>query len=132
MTAFGLFAETLEQREDGKVNLNGLIDTLRPRKLPSSFPQLFVYIELRGEPEESESAVMLTFELIDPGGHALRDEAIFPGLNIPATTEGRTKMQVLKVFENVPFSKPGTHLIRVLADGQALCDIPLTIATPTE
>jgi len=92
------------------LNIINIFSVLNTQKFPFSFPQF---------------ALVVNFDVDEPGAHTLETRIIGPDKGMLATSRfplqsSGENLQVIANFENLRFSAPGIHTLDVFLDGQPL------------
>jgi hypothetical protein len=125
--AFVLLADAANVSVEGKLNILGVFDALQVGTLPALHPRATVVMRFRGARDEvGRHELLLSWHA--PDGHELWSSR--GDLDIGAPPPGATEMDFpLLMSLDLPIAASGTHVLRVLMDGEFQGEAPLHVRT---
>ncbi len=114
---------------DGKLNIMGIFQELRPPALPTQLPQMYLVITWDAGPAEfgSQKDCRVTFLGPDP------NEGEFITLDYQLVVPKATRPGARSIFHQIlgigglPINRTGPHAFRVLAGGETKKEVPLYV-----
>jgi hypothetical protein len=117
---------------DGKLNVLGVFEELRPPELPLVLAQMFVVASYSAAAELSGSSVTLGLQLVDPSGAVLLD--IDQSVALSTTLSGRPGPRVtinhVSGLGGLRFPTEGDYLFRFSVDGTEMATTSVYVHPP--
>jgi hypothetical protein len=119
---------------DGKLNIMGIFQELRPGTLPAQVPQMYLVITWDAGPAEfgSQKDCGVTFMGPDPNaGEFIKMEyqLVVPEITRPGA---RAIFHQIMGIGGLPINRPGPHAMHILVGGETKKEVPLYVHEPQE
>src|SRR5512146_1308404 len=113
--SFALFADAANISQEGKLNVLGVFDALQVAQLPAVHPRATMVIRLKALPDDVGRHT-LGFIWLAPDGDEMWSSS--GELEVGAPPPGSTELDVPVIAAiDLPIQEPGTHLMRIVLDG---------------
>lgn len=136
---FAFLADTAVLSSDGKFSvLGGGLGTLTARSFPTVHPVLGIVARVIADQKDVGQTYPFRIDLIRPSGELLTTLAHGP-VEVSNRSDGTSEetydlpltLGIVITFPGITFPEPGRYFFRVVANEQALGDVPLIVRSAT-
>jgi hypothetical protein len=121
-----LLVDSVRQREDGAIDLVGLVEGFSFPSLPVSVEELLLFLRLSLDDADRGRSVRLTFHLLSPDGKE-RSEPQVLGFTVPTRDEHPARDATLLPQLTLSFHQGGPHTLEIRRDGSPLLALPMMV-----
>jgi hypothetical protein len=127
--SFALFADSANISQEGKLNILGVFDALQVASLPAVHPRATMVVRLKALPDDVGRHT-LGFVWLSPEGDEMWSSSgqLDVGAPPPAATE--LDVPVIAAID-LPIQMQGTHVMRVILDGDVCAELVLHVRAGT-
>lgn len=127
--SFALFADSANISQEGKLNILGVFDALQVAALPAVHPRATMVLRLKAMPDDV-GLHNLGFIWMGPGGDELWSSS--GQLEVGAPPPGASELDVPVIAAlDLPIQHSGTHVMRVVLDGDICAELLLHVRAGT-
>ncbi|MGC4043876.1 MAG: hypothetical protein QM758_08710 [Armatimonas sp.] len=121
-----LLVDGVRQREDGAIDLVGLVEGFSFPSLPVSVEELLLFLRLALEDSERGHSIRLTFHLIGPDGKERSPENTL-SFTVPTMKAHPAPDATLLPQFTLAFHQTGPHRLEIRQEGSLLLSLPLMV-----
>ena len=123
--SFALFADAANTSQEGKLNILGVFDALQVAALPAVHPRATMIVRLKALPDDIGRHT-LAFGWVGPNGDEIWSSS--GELEVGNPPPGATELDVPVIAAiDLPIQEAGTHVMRVLLDGDLCAELLLHV-----
>lgn len=127
--SFALFADSANISQEGKLNILGVFDALQVASLPAIHPRATMVVRLKALPDDVGRHT-LGFVWLSPDGDEMWSSS--GQLDVGAPPPGATELDVPVIAAiDLPIQVQGTHVMRVILDGDVCAELILHVRAGT-
>ena len=127
--SFALFADSANISQEGKLNILGVFDALQVASLPAVHPRATMVVRLKALPDDVGRHT-LGFVWLSPDGEEMWSSSGQLDVGAPPPAASELDVPVIAAID-LPIQKQGTHVMRVILDGDVCAELVLHVRAGT-
>ncbi|MBX9928054.1 MAG: hypothetical protein K2X99_04000 [Gemmatimonadaceae bacterium] len=127
--SFALFADAANLSQEGKLNILGVFDALQVAAVPAVHPRATLVVRLKAEPDDG-GVHSLAFAWTNPDGEELWSSSGEVEVGTPPPGTFEVDIPIVASID-LPVAASGTHLMRVMLDGELRAEVALHVRVGT-